>query len=97
VSRSGHYVSGVQHEHDLDDAEDHDEQDDHREDGVDGGRPAITESMRSAQQPRLPQTVPSADWTMLTNLSLATPQMATTKALVIFPGQVLRLPAESQG
>jgi hypothetical protein len=42
----------------------------------------------------LPHTVDSADETMATSLSRATPQIATTRAEVIYPGQELLLPEE---
>ena len=51
-------------------------------------------SLFNAQQPMPPQTVSRADSTRFRRRSRAMPQIATTKAEVLQPGQKLRLPPE---
>jgi hypothetical protein len=76
-----HHVACVEEEGDLDDRQSHQHQERDREDGLQGGRAFF--APRPSQQLRGPQTVSKADSTSATRRPRATPQIATTSALVI--------------
>ncbi len=88
VRRCRGYVPPIQREPDLDQPENQDHQERDRKHDLHNSGSAL----RPNQQPTLPQTLDSAVDTIATSRSRAIPQIATTRALVIRPGQILELP-----